>query len=170
MAGPNLYRQLKRLLQGRDPTKPDKNRIGRKGFLRKATGQASKVTTGGEYDPHDPLHSEGRDYIDHQIWYYRTVAVSDQIKDPAGRANIQVEVIYLLAEKGMPQPTQRDKIVEIEHDLDGNPVLVDGEYVMAGKPIAINAFIPYWGDNDAEMVLYVALPSNPRSTIPSGLA
>lgn len=163
MPGPNLYEELKRLLQGRDPTKPDPNRLGRIGFLRKFSAPSSKVTTGGEYDPADPFSSEGSDYLDYQVLYYRATATSAEIKDLLGRLSLQQEVIYMLAEKDVPQPTSRDKLVEIQHELDGTPVLVDGEFVMSKLPIAIDSVIELWGDNDAEMVLYVLKPDNPSN-------
>lgn len=163
MAGPNLYKELKELLQGRDPTKPDANRLGRVGFLRKFMRPKSKMTTGGEYDPADYNSSEGSDYLDYQVLYYRATSTSAEIKDTLGRLLLQQEVIYMLAEKGTPQPTNRDKLVEIEHELDGTPTLVDGEYVMAKLPIGIDSIIEYWGDNDGEMVLYQLKPDNPTN-------
>ena len=171
MSGPNLYKELKELLQGRDPTKPDKNRLGRVGFLRKFSAPKSKVSATGEYDPSDYNSSEGSDYLDYKVLYYRATATSAEIKDTLGRLALQQEVIYMLAEKGMPQATNRDKLVEIQHELDGTPTLVDGEYVMAKMPIAIDSVIEYWGDNDGEMVLYVLKPDNPtNNNVSSGVS
>jgi hypothetical protein len=170
LKGPNLYKELKLLLQGRDPTRPDPNRIGRQGFLRKYVPPKSKVNVGGEYDATDPMQSEGSDYLDYPIWYYRALASSSQIKDVAGPITLLQDIVYMLAEKGTPQPTNRDRIVQIEHSLDGTPVLVDGEYVMSHKTIGITSIIEFWGDNDGEMVLYVLQPTNPFLTnVPKGL-
>jgi hypothetical protein len=166
----HLYKELKLLLQGRDPNLPDKNRIGRIGFLRKYTPPRTKQNTSGEYDVTNPLQSEGSDYLDYKIWYFRALAASSQIKSVYGPTSLLQEVIYVLAEKGSPQPTNRDRIVEIEHDLNGTPVLVDGEYVMSGATIGITSVVEFWGDYDAEMVLYVLQPTNPFLTnIPKGL-
>jgi hypothetical protein len=150
--GPDLLKELLQLLD------PDGDGLGRVGYLRKTSGQAP-VAPGGEYNPNDPRFSEGRNYKDYKVHYYRATTVSDQDKGPIGRVDLQQEVVYLAASATMPKPSRNDKIIELEFDESTGLPLVP--HRPSKSYISIDSLIEYWGDDHGRMVLYVLKPSKP---------
>lgn len=152
MTGPDLRLELIDLLD------PDRGGLGRVGYLRKTSGLAP-VAPGGEYNPNDERFSEGRNYKDYKVHYYRATAVSDQNKGPMGRVDLQQEVVYLAASSSVPKPSRNDKIIEIEFDEETGLPLVP--HRPSKSYIAIDSLIEYWGDDHGRMVIYVLKPSKP---------